>query len=431
MRRFIVLFLGLVSAQCFGQFKNVTLTEDKEGFKPRNPTVAINHKDQDAIVVGVSPNHSFYSSDGGVTWNESTVTSGFGGGTPEVISDQKGHIFYFQQSNPAGVGPSGDSWLDRIVCTESKDGGKSWGEERFFGMNPPKDQSLFHVTIHPKKSILYSTWTQFDQYKLEDAGCQSNIFYSMSMNEGSKWTKPVQLSLEPGDCKDGNNTVGESMPAVNLDGKIYAAWFNKGTIFFDRSYDGGETWLSNDLAIHKRTGERTMYVPGFGQINSGLIMQSDISPTRAQTNLYIVYTDQKKGGSDADIYLMRSANKGDNWTSQFRINNDEKGKYHFLPAMTIDQTSGYIYIIYYDRRAFDDTKTDVYLAYSFNAGETFAEVKISDTPFEPTDLKIQSGYTSISSQNGVIVPVWTRNDNGKVSIMTTVITTEELRKIKH
>jgi hypothetical protein len=31
--------------------------------------------------------------------------------------------------------------------------------------------------------------------------------------------------------------------------RAFAAWANQEKIFFDRAFDGGVTWLSNDLAI--------------------------------------------------------------------------------------------------------------------------------------------------------------------------------------
>lgn len=429
MRGLIIFLIGFISIPGVAQFKNIKIVEENGGdFLPRNPSISINRKDPLNMLIGVS-NRAYVTADGGTTWKESTLASGYGGGKPQVLSDQKGNLFYFQQSDKGAKGVTDDSWLDRIVCQESDDKGETWKEEVYFANNPPKDQSFYHLTAHPKKSILYATWTQFDSYKLDDANCQSNVLYSMSMNGGGKWTKPVQISQTPGDCRDGDNTALEAMPAVSMDGKIYVAWYNQGNIFFDRSYDGG-TWLSNDLAIHKLNGGRSIMIPGFGRVNLSLQLVADISPTRAQGYLYIAYTDQKKGSNESDVYMIRSANRGDNWTSAVRVNSGDPGKHHFSQAIALDQTSGFIYIMYYDRRAYDDNRTDVYLAYSVNGGDSFSEVKISETPFDPKEMKIESGYVSLSAHGGVVVPVWTRMDGDKVSIMTSIIKTEDLRKAK-
>ena len=101
--------------------------------------------------------------------------------------------------------------------------------------------------------------------------------------------------------------------------------------------------------------------------------------------------------------------------------------HQFLPWMTIDQSTGYIYIVYYDRRNYNDNQTDVYLAYSSD-GSNYQEVKISESPFVPTEDTFFGDYTNISAHNGIIAPIWTRMDEGKTSIWTTIIRQEDLIK---
>jgi len=111
-----------------------------------------------------------------------------------------------------------------------------------------------------------------------------------------------------------------------------------------------------------------------------------------------------------------------------RINQDGPGKHQFLPWMTIDQGTGYIYIVYYDRRAYDDLQTDVYMAYSTDGGSSFKEVKISESPFIPTETKFFGDYTNIDAHKGIITPIWTRMDDGRTSVWTSVITDSDLFK---
>ena len=96
--------------------------------------------------------------------------------------------------------------------------------------------------------------------------------------------------------------------------------------------------------------------------------------------------------------------------------------------MAVDQTNGNVYIVYYDRRSYDDLQTDVYLAYSTDGGNTFVEKKISESPFVPEDSKPFSTYINIAAHAGIITPIWTRMDNGKTSVWMTVIKQEELLK---
>src|SRR5258707_11088133 len=45
----------------------------------------------------------------------------------------------------------------------------------------------------------------------------------------------------------------------------------------------------------------------------------------------------------------------------------------FLPWITVDQTNGSVYIVYYDRRSYDDLQTDVY--HNFRSEEHTSELQ--------------------------------------------------------
>lgn len=419
----MVLIQGIVCAQ----FKNIKLAEESEGGKPMvEPSITINQKDPKNIIAAYSLDQIKYTKDGGETWQETTVTSPYGVyGDVVLESDPKGVIHFFHLSDPSGEGRSNEAWLDRIVAHQSNDGGKSWDEGKSIGYNPPKDQDKPWVAIHPRKGNLAVTWTQFDKYGSKDAGCQSHIMLSTSAN-GKKWSNPIQLSQLPGDCVDSDNTAEGAVPVIGRDGKMFVAWSNGGTIYLDRSYDEGKTWLSNDIAIATQASGWDMEIPGLGRVNGMPIIRVNNSPTRSVGVLYLIWADQGDGTSDTNTWFIRSVNHGDNWTVPKKIGEDESNKHQFLPWMTVDQTTGYIYIVYYDRRNYDDNQTDVYLSYSSDDGNTFKDVKISESPFTPTEDKFFGDYTNIAAHNGIITPIWTRMDNGKTSIWTTVIRQDQI-----
>jgi hypothetical protein len=97
------------------------------------------------------------------------------------------------------------------------------------------------------------------------------------------------------------------------------------------------------------------------------------------------------------------------------------GKHQFLSWMAVDQVTGIIYIIFYDRRHYDDEKTDVYLATSADGGITWKNEKISDEPFTPDSDTFFGDYTNIAAHAGVVRPIWTRMDNGKPGVWTALI----------
>lgn len=424
----ILIALLVLGFSAHAQFKNKVLATQVDGvYPPLEPSVAINKRNPENIVAGVVLDKAIFSKDGGQSWQTTTLKSSFGVyGDPAVISDVKGTFYYFHLADPSGKGRSNEAWLDRIVMQKSTDGGQTWNEGISIGNNPPKDQDKEWPTVHPRKQFIYTTWTQFDIYGSTDSNCHSNIMFSMSTNAGKKWSTPIQINQNPGDCVDDDNTAEGAVPAVDNSGRVFVTWSNQGKIYFDRSYNGGATWLANDLVIAKHHGGWSMKIPGLSRSNGMPVLMIDNSKSRLSGSLYLVWADQKNGEDDTDIWFMRSTNGGDFWSPPLRINQDGPGKHQFLPWMTVDQATGYLYIVYYDRRAYDDLQTDVYLAYSTDGGSSFKEVKISESPFIPTDTKFFGDYTNIDAHKGVIAPIWTRMDDGRTSVLTAIIKDSDL-----
>jgi len=425
MRPYFLFFLLTLSASAFAQFKNLKLDEQTEANGVTDPTIAISHKDPNNRVAASSPDNIYFTKDGGATWKKVKVTSPSGVyGSPVLISSDKGTFYYFHLSDPTGEGMKNEKSLDHIVCHESTDGGETWDAGSIVGSNPPKDQTKPWVSID-ERGHLFVTWAQFDKYNDADPNCQSLILLSTSSN-GSKWSKPLQISQTPGDCKDSDNTTKGAIPAVSNDGKMFVAWSNQGMVFLDRSFDWGKTWLSNDIAIAAQKGGWDFKVPGHDRSNGMPILMIDRSKSIHKGSLYLTFSDQEHGEGNTDIWFTRSVNYGDNWSQYMKIGVDSIGKHQYLPWMTIDQTTGYIYIVYYERKSYDDNRTDVYLACSNDAGLTFKNVKISETPFTPTDSKSFGEYINIYAHSGIITPIWTRMDEGKTSVWTTIIRQSDL-----
>ncbi|MEO5603036.1 MAG: sialidase family protein [Cyclobacteriaceae bacterium] len=428
----LILFLIFSANRLTGQFKNVMLDEQTGSTTyVCEPTIAINPRYPSNIVAGSVLNNVYFTKDGGQTWKKNQLTSPLGVyGDPSIISDSKGIFYYFHLSDPTGgTGGYDSEKLDRIVVQQSEDGGETWTGGESIGLNHPKDQDK-QWPASDGKGNLFVTWTQFDKYGDSDPSCFSNILFSMSKN-GKKWSDPVQISQLPGNCLDNDSTAEGAVPAVSFDGKVFVAWANQGKIFLDRSFDGGYLWLNNDIVVTEQKGGWDMTIPGHDRCNGMPVLMSDKSKSSFRGSLYIAWADQSKGADDTDIFFTRSHNYGDNWTTPQRINKDGGiGKHQYLPWMTIDQATGYIYIVYYDRRNYDDNQTDVYLAYSTNGGALFKEVMISEKPFTPQDTKFFGDYNNISAHKGIIAPIWTRMDEGKTSVWTTIIKHEDLVKIK-
>ena len=363
---------------------------------------------------------------GGPSTRTATRCSASGvAGNPVLVSDAKGNIYTFHLS---GSGEEkNEKNLAQILCHISKDGGKSWEEGASLGMNAPKLQHKPWATVDSKGNV-WVGWTQFDQYKSNDVNCQSNILLSNS-SSGKKWSKPLQISQTPGNCNDDDCTAIGAMPAIGVDGKAFIAWSNQNKIFLDRSFDGGSLWLTNDIAIAALSGGSSLKIPGLVNSNSAPVFMIDQSKTNLRGSLYVIWADQRSGDTNTDVWFSRSTNYGDNWSTPLKLGDDKNNRHQFMPWMTIDETTGYIYAVFYDRSDYENDQTDVSLAYSTDGGITFKSVKISESPFTPNETITLGNYNNISAHRGVIAPVWTSVENGKISIWTAVINQSDLIQI--
>ena len=425
MRRVLFVILFFPGFCAFGQFKNILLTEQKEGRPaPGEPFVILNHREPNNIVAAMGTDLVVYSIDSGRTWKESVVKSPLGDGkSVGLIIDAKGNIYDFHRAD----GATPEEGFDKIICQRSDDLGATWNEGSAIGGNSGKKNDRLGIAVNVRKQILYAAWTQYDKYPSQEEGCQSNVMFSMATNAGNRWDKPLSVSQTPGDCSGNDTSIAGAIPAVSAEGRIFLTWVNNGVIFFDRSYDDGKTWLFNDLPIAKQEGGWILDIPGFGSTHNMPMLMIDNSVGRYHGMLYLVYADQRAGAGDADIWVHRSTRYGDSWTAPVKINQDQSGRHQFCPAMAIDQATGHAYFVYYDRRDYSDNQTDVYLAYTVDGGSNFREFKISETPFVASEIPFYD-HISISAHNGLIVPVWTRTDEGKVSVWTTIIQESQLVK---
>ena len=96
----------------------------------------------------------------------------------------------------------------------------------------------------------------------------------------------------------------------------------------------------------------------------------------------------------------------------------QEGNKHqqFMSWMSVDPITGAVNIIFYDRRNYDDKQTDVYLARSTDGGESFRNICISESPFTPDPGIFFGDYTSIDARNDFVACMWTRMENGLLSV---------------
>jgi hypothetical protein len=405
----------LVPGAATAQFNNIVLTP--EGESEHEPSVVINRKNPRNIIVAASQ-HVYRSSDGGATWETCKLSPEVANhGDNLVVSDRKGDLYLLHLSGEPG------GRADRIACHVSKDFGATWSLAGVMAA-PGADVRNPSVTVDAKSGELHMVWTQFDAYGSDDAAHHSRVMISES-KEGKKWSTPIALSRE-GDCRDGNATPKGASVVISREGYRVATWSLEEKIYADRSFDKGRMWLSNDIEVERQPGGTNLVIPGLADCCGLPILLMNQTAGRFAGTLNLFWADQRNGADDTDIWFSRSINYGDNWTPAARVNDDPKGKHQYAPAAASDASSGNMYIVYYDRRDYDDNQTDVYLAFSRDQGATFNNVKISSLPFTP-DSSVPSGdRIGIDVHNGVIATAWTRHDEGTTRIVFATMRESEL-----
>ena len=421
-------FFVLVCASAQSEYKNVEfpLASTPSWFTPSEPSIAINPNNPKEVVAGSILNNVYKSHDGGLTWDVSSLTSKYGVyGDPTIIASPTGDFFYLHLADPEnGGGWSNAHLLDNIVVQQLK--GRDircvehcWTEGIALGTNIPKDQDKQWACTSRDGKYLYVTWTEFDKYESKSKRDHSRILFSSLNIETSEVTQPIRLSDVEGGCLDDDNTVEGAVPAVGKNGEIYVAWAHRDKIYFNVSNDQGKTWKKKSCVIMNMPGGWNQEVSDVYRANGMPVLMSDMSGGANDGTLYLCWSDTRNG--NIDVFCSSSADGGSTWSKPVRVNDDQTTKEQFFPWLAVDQATGNLYVVFYDRRNYSDANTDVYLASSKDGGKTWVNERISESPFQTNGTAFLGDYNNISASHGFVRPIWTRMDGTKTSVWTAII----------
>jgi hypothetical protein len=372
---------------------NVQLNTDGTTELQNEESVVINPADPDNIVavwrdfrhgyrrVGVGT-----SFDGGESWTDSLFV-----GTP-----------YDRHSDPVlSYSAEGDiyaclltfNWLksleDGIFIFHSSDGGISWSDAITVVDVPlaydDEDKQWINVdrTGGSYHGRIYVPWVRFTA-----TGTRILLSHSYETPSGIDFSQPVQVY-------DGVGGVHWPTVTVGPDGNVYVAWVSswEDAIMIDASTSGGTVF-----GVDRQAAPLNFL---WGEINGGIFtfafpaMEADISGGPFDNTVYIAYADQTYTHG-MELYLTKSTDGAYSWSEPVRMNDDPTGVYidQFHPWLSINE-DGILTAVWYDRRLDpDNLEFDLYMAHSFDGGETWtANRRISEVSSSPYDALLAADHS--------------------------------------
>jgi hypothetical protein len=406
----LLLLACVIHAQ---QFTNILIDDI---FGPNEPSIAINPLNPNELVAGSNNQNVYRSSDGGLTWTNDFLISTEGvNGDPCLLCDSLGNFFYFHLSTD----------IDKIVCQKSTNAGVLFSNGSYAWNNNILTQDKEWATVDMHSNNLYVTWTEYDNGPNPGLQDSSRIYFSKSTDNGLTFSNPVKINEHDGDCL--YLDITDAHPFVGVNGEIYVSFMDSVGIHINKSTDEGITWLPSPPVIDSFGQFRYDTVPFVTRVRAMPYGACDRSNGMYRGNVYLSWCDHRNGLTNSDVFFIKSTDGGNSWSNVTKVNSDNTTLHQYRNSMCVDQVTGYIYIVYHDRRNYpgNDT-TDIYMARSIDGGNTWTDFKLSNNGFINDGSVFDGDYIDICAHNGIVRPIWTGISNMSSAEIWTCLYNEPL-----
>jgi hypothetical protein len=384
--------------------------------------------------LGFGGQAQFYSTDGGATWNNTTLPFVQGDvfhSDPTVDWTSDGTAWATTIGVGFELGPPVRLFL-RLRSYRSRDFGATWTfDDTFSGQQTGADKQMVwadHASVSPYGDSLYAIWHEFRP-----------VYMNRRTPDGG-WGSPLQVS--------GAETKGTGLGAdvkTNAAGDVFGFWPDTGSrrIWLVRSTDGGQSYRP-PRAITATFGAFVVWIPAQNLRDALIYVSGGAYRSGARSFVYAAWTDltgargcrapgnePKNNTASAcktRIWFARSIDGGATWSRPRMVNNRPEKSDQFNQALAVDEATGALGLIYYDTVADPQRKrADVWYQASYDAGATWsAAVKVTTAPSDETadeaDWNQYGDYNGLSGYAGLFLPSWTdRRDGGPEEIWTAAI----------
>jgi hypothetical protein len=330
-------------------FPNVTQSETFTTANPDDPDqIVVGYSDSRGITV-MPPNGSgaSVSTDGGNTFTRLTTAGGqspFSNtfGNPVVLYNKPSGTWFTVWSGANGCPLNGyksatpedpNSWTNFCVDTNAENDRQSgWADN-----NPSS----------PFFGRMYISWNDFSQP-------DGNIFVTFSSDNGVTWHSPIMASTGPTFIRN------VQMTGDLVRGDVYIAGMDEGgggfphndTNYLFRSTDGGNT-CTNSYTGTPFPGPGVTTVGYFACMfpdNGGYWRyEGQGEPAAINGVVHYVYTQHGTGGDPGDVYYIRSTDRGQSFSTPFKLNTDSTTRPNWQPNLSVSP-SGTVFAVWYDAR---------------------------------------------------------------------------------
>lgn len=354
---------------------------------PNNPSrMAIGWRQFDSVTSNFRQAGFAYSADGGQTWTKGTIDAGTFRSDPVLDTLANGtfhynslqQTFYSDEFNSTNFGAS---WT---FLNQATGGDKQW------------------IVIDRTGGIgdgnIYQIWsTSGNNY--------SGRQFSRSTNGGSTWMNPINIPNQP---------IWGTLDYAS-DGTLYVGGSNGGSTFYcSRSSNARDKTvtpsfdLATTISLGGSVGYSTTINPEGLAGQSYLVVDRSSGPTAG--NVYMLSSVRRGTNDPMDVMFSRSTNKGANWSTAKRINDDATGggKWHWMASLSC-APNGRLDAIWLDtRNSTGNTTSQLYRSYSLDGGVTWAANEVVSTSFSqgvgyPQQNKMGDYMNAVSRNDGAHV----------------------------
>jgi len=296
------------------------------------------------------------------------------------------------------AGPTGTGTVQTMCIHRSTDFGNTWTgpfevtpatnpNGTFSGNNARDAADKELIDVDPDTGRLMVAWSNFTSTTFAPGtGKQMFTTFSDDIATAAVPTWSTRQNVNLAGTIPGQGIIPRF--AGNGSPNVYVTYQSQTTglaaqEFFARSTDNGVTF-SPAVALTASTFKVMDYVLGNDRSHDFPWMAVDNSPVVAtRGNIYIVYADNTLNDG-ADIAFQKSIDGGLTFTAPVNLNaRPGTDRPQWFPVVTVDTTSGRVWVFYYDQGVADTGDTmETSAVYSDDGGVTWSkQVSLSDRPF--------------------------------------------------